>query len=57
MTLLDADGQSVKEKANKIREEMMRGAIDSALQEIQKIPDSELIGAVSRKIHIKFKIF
>lgn len=46
----------MQEEANHIRERMAKESVDRIIKELQAIPDTELLNAVSRHIRIKIKI-
>ena len=49
--------ESLKEKADKIRMDMILGAAEKMQDDLNAIDDSDLVSAVDRHIKIKIKLF
>lgn len=46
-----------KVKANELREDMARKAVDELLRELAGLPDEALLSSVARHVKIKVKLF
>ena len=57
MTKLKDIKEMQKQTADEIREDMIRGAVDDLIKEMQSIDDAALISAVSRRIKVKVRLY